>query len=350
MKTFCSQPRLTAKNLHTEEGRWRLGRQLVRPPLSGIIYTYTITDHLQLPLPHLDAAAIPLASGLNHCWQRKFNLDILVMMKVVVIGLKWARQALDMATGHYCMTTTQRAVDDVQPAVRLLQRPALEAAACRHSLGQIELWRWSQAAWWTPTRSSIDECWEFLAPPPRPAGQLTVDDLRFEKKKKMTNFLEALHAHPIKLLFKEEFAQSDFLEKHLDCSLSSRPICSLFIFHLITLRNVLPLLHNIQKCPLLLSIKMHPPRKNFFFPTETRWPVGLFFCCCSKWISQQGEWLCLKTSTLWDKCNNQSKVSQNEFPPPCRQYHQQQAEMLIIFDTSDKNINLVAKDAYQPSQ
>lgn len=73
----------------------------------------------------------------------------------------------------------------------------------------------------------------------------------------MTNFLETLHAHPIKL-FKEEFAQSDFLEKHLDCSLSSQPICSLFIFHLITLRNVLPLLHNIQKCPLLLSIKMHP--------------------------------------------------------------------------------------------
>lgn len=66
------------------------------------------------------------------------------MMKVVVIGLKWARQALDMATGHYCMTTTwrgaaQRADDNVQPAARLLQRPALETAACRHSLGQIEL-------------------------------------------------------------------------------------------------------------------------------------------------------------------------------------------------------------------
>lgn len=44
----------------------------------------------------------------------------------------------------------------------------------------------------------------------------------------MTNFLEALHAHPIKLLFKEEFAQSDFLKKALW-------LFTFFTAHLLTL-------------------------------------------------------------------------------------------------------------------
>lgn len=76
---------------------------------SGELYNLYLHYYWSLPVAsaHLDAPAIPLPSQYNRCWHRKFNLDILVMMKVVVIGLNWAWQECDIATvGHYSMSTT----------------------------------------------------------------------------------------------------------------------------------------------------------------------------------------------------------------------------------------------------
>lgn len=63
----------------------------------------TSCEYWSLPVAsaHLDASAIPLSSQYNLCWHREFNLDILVMMKVVVIGLNWDWQCDIATTAHY---------------------------------------------------------------------------------------------------------------------------------------------------------------------------------------------------------------------------------------------------------
>ncbi len=90
---------------------------------SGELYNLYKYYYWSLPVAsaHLDASAIPLPSQYNRCWHRKFNLDILVMMKVVVIGLNWAWQECDIATvGHYSMSTTLNyTAGGTQPAAYL---------------------------------------------------------------------------------------------------------------------------------------------------------------------------------------------------------------------------------------
>lgn len=90
---------------------------------SGELYNLYLYNYWSLPVAsaHLEASAIPLPSQYNRCWHRKFNLDILVMMKVVVIGLNWAWQECDIATaGHYSMSTTlSYTVGRTQPAAYL---------------------------------------------------------------------------------------------------------------------------------------------------------------------------------------------------------------------------------------
>lgn len=57
---------------------------------SGELYNLYLHHYWSLPVAsaHLAASAIALTTQFSRCWHRKFNLDIFVMMKVVVIGLK----------------------------------------------------------------------------------------------------------------------------------------------------------------------------------------------------------------------------------------------------------------------
>lgn len=95
--------------------------QASQPVVDYIIYTYTITDHFQLLRPIWMLQQCPLPSQYNRCWHRKFNLDILVMMKVVVIGLNWAWQECDIATTGLCSmsATLNYTGDGTQPAAYL---------------------------------------------------------------------------------------------------------------------------------------------------------------------------------------------------------------------------------------
>lgn len=98
----------------------RKGKSFTASQASRELHNLYLYYYWSLPVAsaHLDAPAIPLPSRCNRCWHRKFNLDILVMMKVVVIGLNWAWQECDIATaGLYSMNTTLKyTVGGMQPA------------------------------------------------------------------------------------------------------------------------------------------------------------------------------------------------------------------------------------------